>query len=139
MSPAGTTDDSQRLNRREEIRRIGMNPHGQLKTPTTPQLQPLTNSQPDFLPGIRALCHHPQGKERQMDSKGIGVVVFAVGLLVLLIGVLIYLGALSWFGRLPGDIRIEKENVSIYVPITSMILLSVALSLLIYLIGRVFK
>jgi hypothetical protein len=74
-----------------------------------------------------------------MDSKGIGVVVLAVGLLVLLIGALIYLGALSWFGRLPGDIRIEKENVSFYVPITSMILLSVALSLVVYLVGRFFK
>jgi hypothetical protein len=74
-----------------------------------------------------------------MDSKGIGVVLFAVGLLVLLIGVLLYLGALSWFGRLPGDIRIERENVSIYVPITSMLLLSVALSILVYFIGRAFK
>ena len=74
-----------------------------------------------------------------MDSKGIGVVVFAFGLLVVLIGLLIYVGALSWFGRLPGDIRIERENVSIYVPITSMLLLSAALSILFYLIARIFK
>ena len=73
-----------------------------------------------------------------MESKGIGVVIVGIGLLVALIGVLVYFGALSWFGRLPGDIRVERESVHIYVPITSMLLLSVALSLLLYLIRRFF-
>jgi len=39
-------------------------------------------------------------------------------------------GALSWFGRLPGDIRIERETVRIYIPFVSMLLISAALSLL---------
>ena len=73
-----------------------------------------------------------------MESKGIGVVIVGIGLLVALIGALVYFGALSWFGRLPGDIRVERESVNIYVPITSMLLLSVALSLLLYLIRRFF-
>ena len=73
-----------------------------------------------------------------MESKGIGVVIVGIGLLVVLIGGLIYFGALSWFGRLPGDIRVEREGVHIYVPITSMLLLSVALSLLLYLVRRFF-
>jgi uncharacterized membrane protein len=73
-----------------------------------------------------------------MDSKGIGAVVVAAGLLLGLIGVLIYFGALSWFGRLPGDIRIEREGVRVYVPITSMLLLSVVLSLVLNLIRRFF-
>ena len=51
---------------------------------------------------------------------------------------LIYFGALSWFGRLPGDIRIERESVRVYVPITSMLLLSVVLSLVLNLIRRFF-
>lgn len=38
-------------------------------------------------------------------------------------------GAFSWFGRLPGDIRIEGENTRFYFPLTSMILISVVLSL----------
>jgi hypothetical protein len=59
--------------------------------------------------------------------------------LLALAGVLIYFGALSWFGRLPGDIRIEREHTRIYVPITSMLLVSAALSILMYLIGRVLK
>ena len=73
-----------------------------------------------------------------MESKGLGVVIVGIGLLVALIGALVYFGALSWFGRLPGDIRVERESVNIYVPITSMLLLSVALSLLLYLIRRFF-
>ena len=73
-----------------------------------------------------------------MESKGIGVAIIGVGLLVVIIGALMYFGALSWFGRLPGDIRIERESARIYVPITSMLLLSVALSLLLYLIRRFF-
>lgn len=73
-----------------------------------------------------------------MDSKGIGVFVISAGLLVVLIGGLVYFGALSWCGRLPGDIRIERESVRIYVPLTSMLLLSLGLSLLLYLIRRFF-
>ncbi|MDD5035909.1 MAG: DUF2905 domain-containing protein [Methylococcaceae bacterium] len=37
----------------------------------------------------------------------------------------------AWFGRLPGDIRIEEENRFIFFPITSMLLISLVLSLLI--------
>jgi hypothetical protein len=73
-----------------------------------------------------------------MESKGIGALVVGAGLLMVLIGALMYFGALSWFGRLPGDIRVERESVHIYVPITSMLLLSVALSLILYLIRRFF-
>ena len=43
---------------------------------------------------------------------------------------------LSWFGRLPGDIRIERETVRIYVPIVSMLLVSAGLSLVLYLARR---
>lgn len=43
---------------------------------------------------------------------------------------------LNWFGRLPGDIRIESERVKIFVPITSMIIVSVLLTLLLNLLKR---
>jgi hypothetical protein len=55
-----------------------------------------------------------------------------------LLGFLVWSGALSWFGRLPGDIRIERENLRVYVPITSMILVSVVLTLLVNLVRRLF-
>jgi hypothetical protein len=45
------------------------------------------------------------------------------------IGVLAWTGLLSWFGRMPGDIRIVRDNVRVYVPIASMILVSVVVSL----------
>ena len=57
------------------------------------------------------------------------------GIILIAIGLLLHYapGALSWFGRLPGDIRIETEKTRVYIPITSMILVSLVLSLLIRL------
>lgn len=58
------------------------------------------------------------------------------GLAVVLIGVLVWSGALSWFGRLPGDIRVERENLRVYFPLVSMLVLSVVVSLVLYLVNR---
>jgi hypothetical protein len=46
-------------------------------------------------------------------------------------------GALSWVGRLPGDIRYDGENARVYIPITTMIVVSVAVSGIAYLLRRV--
>jgi DUF2905 family protein len=67
-----------------------------------------------------------------------GLLLVALGLVLVLVGLLVWFGALSWFGRLPGDIRIERESVHVYVPLVSMLLVSAALSLLLYLIRRLF-
>jgi len=61
------------------------------------------------------------------------------GIVLVISGVLANSGWLSWFGHLPGDISIERENVRFYFPIVSMIVVSVALSLVIYLPGRFWK
>ena len=45
----------------------------------------------------------------------------------------------SWLGKLPGDISIKKDNISVYFPIATSILLSVILSLLFYLAGWFFR
>lgn len=45
---------------------------------------------------------------------------------------------LSWFGKLPGDIRVERERVRIYVPIVSMLLVSVGAGAVLWLIRRLF-
>lgn len=71
-------------------------------------------------------------------TRPFGLVLVAVGLGLALLGLLVWSGALSWFGRLPGDIRIEKENARIFFPVTSMILISVVLTLLINLVRRLF-
>ena len=71
-------------------------------------------------------------------NRSIGLLVVIAGAGLVVVGLLIYAGALSWFGRLPGDIRYESERVQVYVPIVSMLLLSVGLSLLFYLLRRFF-
>ncbi len=45
-------------------------------------------------------------------------------------------GIFSWFGNLPGDIRIEGERGGFYAPITSMLLVSIAVSLVVSVIAR---
>jgi hypothetical protein len=67
-----------------------------------------------------------------------GTILIALGVGLILVGLLIWSGSLSWFGRLPGDIRIERETVRVLIPITSMLLISVVLSLVLYLVRRFF-
>jgi hypothetical protein len=69
-------------------------------------------------------------------GRSAGLLVIAAGVVLVLLGLLIWSGWLSWFGRLPGDIRIEREHVRFYFPITSMILLSVVLSLILSIVRR---
>jgi hypothetical protein len=71
-------------------------------------------------------------------SSSAGPLIVVLGVAMVLIGLVVWGGGLSWFGRLPGDIRIERETVRIYVPIVSMLILSVVLSLIWYLINRFF-
>ena len=69
-----------------------------------------------------------------------GKYVIIAGILLAVAGVLIYFfhDKLHWRGRLPGDIRIEKENFRFYFPITTMIIFSLLATALIYLIRRIF-
>jgi Protein of unknown function (DUF2905) len=60
----------------------------------------------------------------------LGVVIAAVGLLLVLFG------RLPWLGRLPGDIAIQRGSWSFYFPLGTSILLSIVLTLLLWLIGR---
>lgn len=65
-----------------------------------------------------------------------GPLLVGGGIVLVLVGLLVWSGGLSWFGRLPGDIRIERETVRIYVPIVSMLLVSAVLSLVLYAARR---
>lgn len=64
--------------------------------------------------------------------------IILVGAAIVLIGVIIHFfhDKLHWIGRLPGDIRVEKENVRFYFPITTLLLLSVIGSILLRFIKR---
>ena len=60
------------------------------------------------------------------------------GVLLLLIGAALQFapGLVTWFGRLPGDIRIETGRTRVFIPITSMILLSIVLTIVVNLFRR---
>ena len=71
-------------------------------------------------------------------NRHIGLLVVIAGGALVVIGLLIYSGALSWFGRLPGDIRYQGEHTRFYLPLVSSLVLSVVLSVLLYLLRRFF-
>jgi NAD/NADP transhydrogenase beta subunit len=73
-----------------------------------------------------------------MNPLSPGPMLIALGVGLILVGLLFWSGSMSWFGKLPGDIRIERETVRIYVPIVSMLLVSVVVSLVLYLVRRFF-
>lgn len=72
---------------------------------------------------------------------GLGKLLVVAGLVLVAVGLLLWLGSgllerVPWFGRLPGDIRIERERWSLYVPITTCLVLSLLLTLLVNLFFR---
>ncbi|HEY1021966.1 MAG TPA: DUF2905 domain-containing protein [Flavisolibacter sp.] len=69
----------------------------------------------------------------------VGKYIILAGLLIVVIGAIVYFfgNKLHWIGRLPGDIRVEKENVRFYFPITTMILFSLLLTVIVNLIRRI--
>ena len=71
-----------------------------------------------------------------LTTRQTGLLVAATGFVVVLVGLLMASGWLSWFGRLPGDVRIERENVRVYIPITSMLLLSAVLSAILWIVRK---
>lgn len=71
-------------------------------------------------------------------SPQLGKYIIVLGLVIVFIGVVFYFWGdkLHWIGRLPGDIRIEKENFRFYFPITTMILFSILLTVIMQIIKR---
>lgn len=67
-----------------------------------------------------------------------GKFFIVLGVILLIMGLILTYapGLFSWFGRLPGDIRIQDENKFIFIPITSMIIVSIVLTLIINLFFR---
>ncbi|MCC6690225.1 MAG: DUF2905 domain-containing protein [Bacteroidia bacterium] len=71
-----------------------------------------------------------------MQTLGKYLIVF--GCIILVAGLMFWLfgNKLSWFGKLPGDINIEKGNVKIYIPLTTMLLISFLLSAILWIIRK---
>ena len=75
-----------------------------------------------------------------MDISGFGKILLGLGAVLVLVGlILIFAGripGLGLLGRLPGDIFIKRDNFSFYFPITTSILVSLILSLMLWLLFR---
>jgi hypothetical protein len=71
-----------------------------------------------------------------MPDRSLGALIILAGLALVVVGALFWTGALAWFGRLPGDIRVERPGLRVYVPITSMVILSVVLTIVLALVRR---
>lgn len=68
----------------------------------------------------------------------IGKILILLGLALAALGLLLSYapGFFGWFGKLPGDIRIQDENRSLFIPLTSMIVVSLVLTLIVNLFFR---
>jgi len=71
-------------------------------------------------------------------TREVGVLLIVAGALVAGVGALALTGALGWFGNLPGDLRFERGNgtVRVFIPLASMLVVSVVLSVLVTLLRR---
>ncbi len=78
---------------------------------------------------------------------GFGRVLILIGLGILMVGILLSLAdripglgnSLNWLGKLPGDIAVKREHYSFYFPIVTSLVVSVAVSLLFYLLSWLFR
>ena len=69
-----------------------------------------------------------------------GKYILIAGLLIVMVGLLIYFfhPYFKWIGRLPGDIRIEKQNFRFYFPITTMVIFSLIVTVLFSIFKKFF-
>jgi hypothetical protein len=69
--------------------------------------------------------------------QGLGWVLIVLGIVIAVVGVLMVAGPrIPIIGHLPGDIVIQRENVTIYIPLGTMLLISVIASVVIALLNR---
>jgi hypothetical protein len=74
-----------------------------------------------------------------MDLQGIGKMVVIAGLALAVLGLVIWLGGRLGLGSLPGDMRFSNESWGCYVPIASMIVLSILLTIVVNVLLRLFN
>ena len=69
-----------------------------------------------------------------------GKYIIVIGVVIIVAGIIIYFfhDFFKWFGRLPGDIRVEKKNVTFYFPIVTMIIISLVITILLNIIRKIF-
>ena len=77
-------------------------------------------------------------KDIKMDSlQYIGRFLLIAGIVIIALGIILMLsGKISWIGRLPGDIIIQRKNFTFYFPLATSILISLLLTLIFWIFGR---
>jgi hypothetical protein len=79
----------------------------------------------------------PLDSRNFLKMRELGKVIAIAGVIVTLVGLLMWGGFVpKWLGRLPGDIRIERDHSAFYFPIVTCIILSILLSLLFSIFRR---
>jgi len=69
--------------------------------------------------------------------EGLGKTLIFIGIVLVVFGVIFLLsGKIPWLGRLPGDITIERERFTFYFPLATCLLVSVLISVVVYLFRR---
>ncbi len=88
--------------------------------------------------GAGGLGYDAAGVSGEEFAVRVSSVLIVLGLVLVALGVLLRFvpGAFAWFGRLPGDLHWERDGVRVFVPLTSMLVLSLLFSLLLHLFGR---
>jgi Protein of unknown function (DUF2905) len=73
--------------------------------------------------------------------ENLGKMLVSIGVLLTVVGLVLWLAAdkLSWFGRLPGDIHIERPGFQFYAPLVTSLLISIGLTLTFWLFNRFFR
>lgn len=75
-----------------------------------------------------------------MDAPGLGRLLIIFGVVLLVVGVVLVVGSkIPLLGRLPGDLAFRKDGLTVFVPLATMLLLSLALTVLVNLFLRLFR
>jgi hypothetical protein len=72
-------------------------------------------------------------------DRGVGPLLVVAGLAVVGLGLLVWAGGLGWFGRLPGDLRLEGGRSRVFVPVTSMLVVSLVLTVVVNVVLRLWR
>ena len=75
-----------------------------------------------------------------MDIAGVGKLVIISGLVLTAVGIVMLLAPrIPFLGRLPGDILVRKDNMTFYFPLVTMLLLSLVLTIVLYIVSKIFR
>ena len=67
----------------------------------------------------------------------LGKLLIIIGAVIIVLGLIsIVFGKLPWIGRLPGDIVVQRKNITFYFPIVTCIIISLLLTIIFWFIGK---